>query len=220
MTGPRIDSYRWSGGCEPLLRFGPEDGRVVVAVLPLFEEANRVRAFAVAVLRALAERDIGGLLPELPGTGESMVETADARLADLQAAFAAAAPPGAVAFAIRSGALIDIAATLAGRWHLAPQDGSALLRELGRIAPLPSDPGEPVEVAGNLIAPAMLTELRAAQPLAGDRLRTVRLAGDPRAADRLIDRPPLWRRNEPSSDPVLVQQVVDDIANWTAACAE
>ncbi len=39
-----------------MLRFGPADGLVVVAALPLFEEANRTRAFMVTILRALAER--------------------------------------------------------------------------------------------------------------------------------------------------------------------
>lgn len=41
-----------------MLRFGPAAGPVVVVALPLFEEANRTRAFAVAILRALAERGV------------------------------------------------------------------------------------------------------------------------------------------------------------------
>ncbi len=45
---PRIDHYDWSGGREALLRFGPDTGPVVILALPLFEEANRTRTFAVA----------------------------------------------------------------------------------------------------------------------------------------------------------------------------
>ena len=56
MTGPRFDRYDWAGGRETMLRFGPDAGPLVVAVLPLFEEANRTRAFLVAMLRALAGR--------------------------------------------------------------------------------------------------------------------------------------------------------------------
>ena len=40
MTGPRFDRYEWAGGREAMLRFGPDAGPLVVAVLPLFEEAN------------------------------------------------------------------------------------------------------------------------------------------------------------------------------------
>ncbi|MEG8052367.1 hypothetical protein QP185_02180 [Sphingomonas aerolata] len=53
-----------------MLRFGPDAGPRVIAVLPLFEEANRTRAFLVETLRALAGRGIGSILPDLPGTGE------------------------------------------------------------------------------------------------------------------------------------------------------
>ena len=69
MTGGlRIEHYDWAGGREAMLRFGPDEPRVIVS-LPLFEEANRTRAFAVTLLHALAARDIGGLLPDWPGHG-------------------------------------------------------------------------------------------------------------------------------------------------------
>src|SRR6187551_1263766 len=69
------DQYDWPGGREAMLRFGPATGPVVIAVMPLFEEANRTRAFMVALLRALAERGVASVLPDLPGTGESLIET-------------------------------------------------------------------------------------------------------------------------------------------------
>ncbi len=73
-----------------MLRFGPDTGPVVVVALPLFEEANRTRAFAVTILRALAERGIAGALPDLPGQGESLIPTHATDLAKLRGGFATA----------------------------------------------------------------------------------------------------------------------------------
>ena len=70
---------------------GPDTGPVAVVALPLFEEANRTRAFAVTICRALAKRGVASVLPDLPGQGESLVPTEAARLPDWRSAFAAAA---------------------------------------------------------------------------------------------------------------------------------
>src|SRR3954469_12418228 len=75
-----IDHYDWAGGREAMLRFGPDTGPVVIAAMPLFEEANRTRAFIVTILRALAAQGIASALPDLPGTGESLIETEHASL--------------------------------------------------------------------------------------------------------------------------------------------
>ncbi|WP_445192972.1 hypothetical protein ACT009_03390 [Sphingomonas sp. Tas61C01] len=226
MTAPRIDSYTWSGGAEAILRFGPDDGPIVVLALPLFEEANRTRGFAVALLRALADRGIAGALPDLPATGESIVPTRDLSLFPLRAAFEAAvehvwSARRVFALGIRSGCLLDTLPLVAGRWHLSPVLGSDLVRELGKTASLGGE-DDPVEIAGNLISRAFLAELAEAVPATLDddrRLRVVRLASDPRPADRKIDAVPLWRRQEPGEDFTLVQQLADDIAEWIARCA-
>lgn len=226
MTAPRIDSYAWAGGAEAILRFGPDDGPIVVLALPLFEEANRTRTFAVALLRALADRGVAGALPDLPATGESMIPTCDLSLLHLRAAFEAAvehvwSARRVFALGIRSGCLFDTLPLVAGRWHLAPVLGSDVVRELGKTAAL-NGADDPVEVAGNLISRAFLAELPEAVPATIDddqRLRVVRLASDPRAADRKIDAAPLWRRQEPGDDPALVQQLADDIAEWIVRCA-
>lgn len=237
-TGPRIDSYEWARGREAMLRFGPEDGPVAVLALPLFEEANRTRAFGLSILRALAARGIGGVLPELPGQGESEVETEGARLADLRGAFAAV--PGTHSVAIRSGALLmDVRPC----WLLSPQDGPALLRELARVKG-GKLAGERVEVAGNLLNGELLDALAAyllpgegrgpgstnegeqPSPTTASHLgpgvrrgrRTVRLGGDPHPADRHVDGAPPWRRAEPGNDLVLAQHLATDIADWIATC--
>ncbi|WP_254602924.1 hypothetical protein [Sphingomonas bacterium] len=230
MTGdPRIDGYDSACGREAMLRFGPDEGPVVIAALPLFEEANRTRAFVVAILRALAVRGIGGALPDLPGQGESMVALETTTLADMRAAFTAAARHACggggrrgYAVTIRSGAILDGDAGLAGCWQLAPQDGPAMLRELSRMRQSDSrssqlgDDATPVAVAGNLLGPRLLAELTIAVPSGPSRI--VRLSTDPAPADRKVDGAPLWRRSEPGTDAALSQILADDIADWIAAC--
>ncbi|HEY0622854.1 hypothetical protein [Sphingomonas sp.] len=238
-----------------MLRFGPAAGPVVVVALPLFEEANRTRAFAVTILRALAERGIAGALPDLPGQGESLVPTHETDLVTLRAAFAAAvealknpSPIGrgkearsagrvrathdrVFALAIRSGTLLDTHAAVTARYHLSPMSGADLRRELIRARQASSreagdtfDPAsldiasEPVELAGNLIAPAFLAVLAAAIP-STEAIRTVRLETEAKPADVKLPGSPLWRRAEPDNDPAFAQAVADDIAQWIAACA-
>lgn len=216
-----------------MLRFGPDAGPVVVVALPLFEEANRTRAFAVTVLRALAERRIAGALPDLPGQGESLIPTHQTDLAQLHAGFAAAAASlGTPVFSlgIRSGALLDGGAAVTARYHLSPMNGADLRRELVRARQASSreagdtfDPAsldsaiEPVELAGNLIAPAFLTELGTATPSI-EAVRTVRLETEAKPADAKLPGSPLWRRAEPDNDLAFAEAVADDIAQWIAAC--
>ena len=204
-----------------MLRFGPDNGPIVVAAIPLFEEANRTRQFTCTILRALAEHGIGSILPDFPGIGESVVATVDATLTDQRRAYIALTQQlGAhnYALSIRSGALLDTDADLAGRWHLAPQTGADLTRDLERTraAAGKSDQGD--EYAGNRLSPEMLTELKDAVLREDGRYRVVRLDTDPRAADANYAGAPLWRRSEPGNDIALVQQLAADIAHWIASC--
>ncbi len=234
-----IDGYDWAGGREAMLRFGPAAGPVVALALPLFEEANRTRSFAVTLLRALAAHGIAGALPDLPGQGDSLVATQDARLAHLRSAFAAAVATLAGAggravhaAAIRSGALLDGDARVASRWHLAPQPGSALCRELDRIAHHATHTAPPADgdaptlrwIAGNAIAPALLAALADAVPVqgahdAGPPVRTLRLTGDTQSADAHVAGPPLWRRAEPDNDVAFATLLAADLAAWVRQCA-
>lgn len=243
-----IDYYTWSGGTEALLRFGPDQGPVVVAAMPLLEEANRTRAFVVTMLRRLAQLGIACALPDVPGQGESLVPLESLSILDVQEAFAAAVAHAAAnrscyALSVRSGALLDALSPLSGRWHLAPQDGPDLLRELARIkgvksrsaepsdlwwfaetADWPADaPDPPVEIAGTLISTDFLTELTAKSRLAQSDgsdmpVRVVRLEGDPRPADVHFAGTPLWRRVEPDNDRSLAALLAVDIADWIHAC--
>lgn len=203
-----IEYYDWPGGREAMLRFGPASGPVIVAALPLFEEANRTRTFVVTVLRALAERGIASVLPDLPGQGESMLPTEAATLAAMREAFAAV--PGDYTLAIRSGALLD-AGVRKGRWHLAPQQGSELLRELNRLR----QAGGSEDFGGNRLGATLLAELADA---ASAPARTVRHESDAKPADLKVPGAPLWRRAEPDNDPALAILLADDIAAWVHTC--
>ena len=232
---PRIDHYDWSGGREALLRFGPDTGPVVILALPLFEEANRTRTFAGGRLRRLAVRGIAGLLPDVPGQGESLVPLAGLSVPRMAGALTALThhclDNGRRAFAvgIRSGALLDTLAPCNGRWHLAPQDGGSLLRDLHRTWRAAGNDGDQpammygadaVEIAGNVLSPDLLTSFSAAAPFdqPGIPSRVVRLSSDTAPADRHVDAAPLWRRAEPGDDPTLAELLADDIAAWIAAC--
>ncbi|HEX8486309.1 hypothetical protein [Sphingomonas sp.] len=236
-----IDHYDWAGGREAMLRFGPDHGPVMVAALPLLEEANRTRTFVVTLLRALAERGIASVLPDLPGQGESLIPIADLtvlRLAEaLEAVTVRLNAEGRLTFAlgIRSGALLDYCALHQGRWHLSPVTGAELLRDLHRVwltqerrpageqsldAMIYGD-DEPVVIAGTALSADFLSSLSAAAPFdqPGIPRRLVRLAGDPRPADRLVEGVALWRRAEPGNDPALAARLADDIAAWMKTCA-
>lgn len=243
-----IDHYDWAGGREAMLRFGPDTGPIVVAALPLFEEANRTRAFMVTMLRALAERGIASALPDLPGQGESLVPLHALSILKMQDAYASAVEVfdregrRTYAASIRSGALLDALGLLFGRWHFAPVEGPQLLRELTRIkqaeigsspklgdywyldSSLPEDAEDPpVEIAGSLLSIDLLTDLTVKTPFSKSDApeishRTVRLDSDPKPADLKVPGAPLWRRAEPDNDPSLAALLADDIAAWVRAC--
>ncbi|MEG3177593.1 hypothetical protein U1872_15235 [Sphingomonas sp. RB3P16] len=229
-----IESYETRSGREAMLGFGPAGGPVAVVALPLFEEANRVRAFAVAICRALARRGVASLLPDVPGQGESVVPLEQCGIRDFSDGYARAVQQELVAgrrpygVAIRSGALLDTQAALAGRWHLAPQDGASLLRDLKRIKQAGAKPGEilsldggaPIEIAGNRLSPDLLSTLpsHALRTAQDGSVRIVRLETDREPADRHVPGAPLWRRAEPDTDLALATILADDIADWIAAC--
>ena len=247
-AGLRFEHYDWRArgrvGREAMLRFGPDEGPVVIVAPPLFEEANRTRALIVAMLRNLATHGIGGVLPDLPGQGDSLVPLESVSLIDLQKAYEAVTDTSrrcgrnAYGVCLRSGAVIDTAVRPSGRWYLSPQSGSDLMRELRRIKqasveerieeawyvePALADGAQhpPVEIAGNLVSTGLLTDLAAAPPWTpndGGPVRIVRLIGDTGAADLHLPGPALWRRSEPEVDLDLAQALADDIAAWIERC--
>ena len=146
---------------------------------------NRTRALLASIGRRLSERGIGSWLPDLPGTGDSMLPFADAgwpmwrdsleATAELMTTSHGTAPH---LFAVRGGALLTGIAAVSTRYLLAPvTSGERLLRELMRTR-LAADQErgdsnsltalearsahETVEMGGYPISPALAAELRAA----------------------------------------------------------
>jgi hypothetical protein len=202
-----IDAYDWARGCEALLRFGTPGGPRVIASPALFEEANRTRAFLVAILRGLARRGVEAWLPDLPGTGESVIAAADVTLVDWREAYAALAIDS-YALSIRGGALMP--GLMRGHWQLSPMSGIDVARECRRLSALSE--------GSAMIPSALVDEIAHAEIVEVSPTRVVRLARDPRPADRVIDAAPLWRRAEPDNDPALADELAQDVADWIKQC--
>lgn len=214
---PEITHYDWSGGREAMLRWGDSDD-VILLVPPLFEEANRTRAVLTDMARRLAARGLASAIADLPGQNDSLLPMEQARLTSWRRSLAAATATltGRIHIAaVRAGALLDGYVEAASRWYWSPMTGAEQVRELERLRAA----GDGESYGGNLLAPELLAELTAAEPMTLAPLRTVRLATDPRPADATFAFAPPWRQSEPVSDPALAAALADDIAAWIAACA-
>lgn len=215
-----------------MLRFGPSDGPVVMMVPALFEEANRTRALTVAILRHLADEGIAALLPDLPGTGESLTSLEDIT-ADVwpKALLSAIGDRQCHLAGIRGGCLIAGNVPARSHWYFAPAPGTSLVRDLIRTAQaaareqgaafdehmLEGD-GPPVEIAGNRLPPALLRTLAATEVDLAPPARIVRLNSDRADADQYVDGAPLWRRAEPDTDHALAAALAHDLAAWIRRC--
>ncbi len=211
MTGGGLHycRYRSGGRDEWMMRIG--DGPALLFLPPLFEEMNRTRALIAATMRALAADGFGCWLPDLPGTGESERPLEEVAWPDWRGAAAAAfeASGAVAAVSLRGGVLLDGAAP--ARWRFAPATGASLARDLARAGLMTEGGG------GYAPSPALLEPLAEAEPAAGGRLRTVRLATDRAEADLKLEGPPLWRRAEPQNSPELAEAMASDISQWVRA---
>ncbi|MBB5707175.1 hypothetical protein [Sphingopyxis panaciterrulae] len=217
---------------EHVLRIAPAGPprATVLIVPPLFEEANRTRRTLVLAMRALAAEGLSALLPDLPGQNESPIPLVEADLTRWRVALARVVDgiggPVVVA-SLRGGALIDHAARAAAWWRLAPAGGASLLRtllrarvsadrEAGTVSTLGGLQAEaataPLLLAGNLLSPAMIAELGAAEVQPVEPLRSVALGADGLAGT------PLWLRAEPGEDAGMAEAIAADIAAWSRSC--
>lgn len=221
MNGVAVPRIHALGGGEPVLAYGPGDGRQLLVIQPLFEELNRCRALVAALCRALAERGIGCWLPDLPGTGESARALETVRWSEWQDAVAETRALAARAagraldgcVAIRGGALLDggEATDIKPRWRLSPVRGTSLLNDLRRAGLAGGETN-----AGYTLAQTLAGPLAAAEPGHPAATRTLRLAGDALPCERQVDGPALWRRAEPARDDGFAALLADDIAEWVA----
>ena len=199
------------------MRFGINKPIQIAIFEPLFEEANRTRRLLSSVARLLENHDLGVTFSNLCGTGESLIDIADVRLADWRVAAAAAiaAIKPVVIASLRGGALIDDAGTAKGWWRLAPETGARIVRDLRRT----QLSGETGLYAGHRLSDAMLTDLEGAIPAPLAPIRVARLESDTADADVKLAGSPLWRRAEPGEDMALAEAIAADLAAWTKLCA-
>jgi hypothetical protein len=207
---------------------GAEASVQVILIPPLFDESNRLRRTLVDVMRGLAAKGFGVALPDFPATGESLTDFQPTTFDDWQIALGALVSgreergQTVLLAAFRGGALIDHAAEVTARWRLAEETGQRLLRDLSRMILARSfraKGDDPLDESGYIFPPAFKAALENAAPQPASKLRSVRLMHDPKEADARIEGSPLWRRAEPSEDPLLTKAIITDIAEWAASCA-
>ena len=183
------------------------DMRLMV-IPPLFDEANKLRRLLVEMLRRLDAAGIDGVLPDLPGTNESLAPLARQTLENWRTGTAAAAAHfrATGVLTVRGGALLRPDG-LPG-WDYAPQEGPKTLRAMVRARLIASKEAgneetreeietrgraEGVTLAGWQIGPEMFSALEAAElPTREDGVSVIE-------QETVGGRPP-WLRAEPDFD--------------------
>lgn len=228
MVAPEYLTYTASGRDEFCLSFGEANNCRILIIPPLFDEMNRMRRVLASAMRDLAERGIGSVLLDLPGCSESLASLQDQSLNDWRDAVTACAEQLNVTHiaALRGGALIDGGKPEFPHWRLAPVKGALLLKtmirtriagekEAGNVvteaAILAQAETAPVELAGNMLGPAMLAQLAVAEPAALRQLTERKLGED-------IMGSPLWLRAEPQDDSIFAASIAADLDRWSASC--
>lgn len=200
--------------------FAIERGRPsrLLIVPPLFDEMNRMRRMVVSTMRLLDDLGVDAILPDLPGTGESLAPLHAQSLRGWRTAMAGLARHfrATHVLAVRGGALVFPNA-LPG-WVLEPVSGAHVLRQMLRARIIAAREAGETEDSASLIAQGraeglllagydlgagMIAGLESARPLdEGQRaLRQSDLGG---AA--------LWLRAEPGDDPAQAARLAALIA--------
>lgn len=197
---------------ELLVSFDRSRARRVLIAPALFDEANKLRRFAMQTMRAADALGVDMFLPDLPGCNESLQPLEAQTLTSWRMAVQAAADTfqATHVLAIRGGALLA-PQTLTG-WHYAPLAGPKLLRGMIRartIAGREAGREESVEslqeegnsrgltLAGWSIGSAMFRELGSAQDQASETQTVL--------APKDIGGAALWLRAEPGEDEATSQ---------------
>jgi hypothetical protein len=172
----------------------------LLIVPALFDEANRMRRFTLEVMRRLDGAGIDSVLPDLPGTGESLAPLDAQSLQGWCRAVAAAAQHFAAThvLGLRGGCML-VPEDLSG-WLYAPARGGAILRQMLRARTLAAREesreglttlalAEGIELAGYRFGPQLFADLEEAAAPVSDRLTLIEQG--------TIGGPGLWLRAEP-----------------------
>lgn len=227
-----FSGYTFGEHEEFCLKAGSAHDNHVLIIPPLFDEMNRVRSMLVDVMEILTDNGIGSILPDLPGSNESLFPQDQASLSIWKQAladcFTQLGRPGFVA-SLRGGCLIDDFDNHSRRWRLTPAKGRSLLRTMMRTR-VASDKeagistslsgltelarSEAINLAGNQIGSAMFSELQEAVASESSDIRLMKLDSDKTEADGHLAGTPLWLRAEPDSDAVLSSAIANDLIEW------
>ena len=176
----------------------------LLIVPALFDEANRMRRFTVEVMRRLDASGIDCILPDLPGTNESL-QPLEVQTPDLwREAMAAAAKHfrASHVLGIRGGALVTPPGLSA--WHYAPVKGASQLRTMLRARILSSREAgitesqdelleqgltHGIELAGYRLGPEFIRQFQSLAPADATVVGQDMLGGSG-----------LWLRAEPAED--------------------
>jgi hypothetical protein len=205
------------------LSFDDQRRHRLLIVPPLFAEMNRMRRLLAQAMRVLDDDGIDSMLPDLPGTNESLQPLFGQSLHGWRTAMARAAQGfGAThVLAVRGGALIFPNA-LPG-WVLEPVMGASILRQMVRARVLAAREAgrhedsatlldtsrtEGLLLAGYDLGPALIAGLESARPL-DEGQREIR-QGDLGGAA-------LWLRAEPGDDPAQASRLAAIVAGGITA---
>ncbi|WP_206241098.1 alpha/beta hydrolase family protein [Novosphingobium terrae] len=190
------DSALWLG----------ESGPRLLIVPALLDEGHRLRRLTVEVMRRLAASGITCILPDLPGTGDSVfpLGQTDVRLWRKAMGELAQEVGAQAVFALRGGALA--APEGLKSWHYAPIKGASILRQLIRAriiasreagveerqdALMEQGRAQGLELAGYRLGAAMIAQLEEAQPVS---------EGTTLIDQEMVTGAPLWLRAEPGEN--------------------
>lgn len=186
--------------------------RRLLIVPALFDEANRLRRFTVEAMRHLDAAGIDAMLPDLPGTNESLAPLAAQSLDGWREAMAAAARHfrATHVLALRGGALV--APDLPG-WAMAPVGGAAILRQMIRVRVIAAREAGREERAEALLEQGRQEGLvLAGHELSANMIAALHAAAPPPLAALPAFGPALWLRAEPGEDPDQSHALADWIA--------
>lgn len=186
----------------------------------------------VDMMCLLSKAGIGSILPDLPGTNESVFPQDKANLdiwKDAMTACLAKHVSSGMIVSFRGGCLIDNIAEAKSNWRMSPAKGKSLLRSMMR-ARIASDKeagivtkmtdlntiaaSSPIELAGNILGSEMVTQLQDVILETSTKMRTARLESDSQSADVKLSGSPLWLRAEPDADLELSKSIADDLIAW------
>lgn len=192
---------------EYALTFDRDRESRLLVVPALFDEANKLRRFTAEVMRRLDGAGIDSVLPDLPGTNESLQPLASQSAEDWRDAIAAAARhfDATHAFGVRGGCLFTPADL--PRWHYAPVKGANVLRQMLRARVLASrEAGREedretlmqaalangIDLAGYRLGADMVSGLQALEPAQDHRVSEV--------GQDVLGGAGLWLRAEPGEN--------------------